>query len=196
MRICVFCGSRMGVDPDYAAAAAAVGRMLAEARIGVVYGGGRVGLMGVVADAAADAGGETIGVIPKALSDREVAHQSLSELIEVDTMHERKAAMAERSDAFLALPGGAGTLDEIFEQWTWAQLGVHAKPSAFLNVKGYYDPLRAMIARMVEQGYVAQQDAALVAFHDTPEAALAGLKEAIARPPVPRPFTWTTPVRP
>ncbi len=140
-RICVFCGSNPGRLPVYRDTAAELGRSLAELGIGIVYGGASVGLMGAVADAALEAGGEVIGVIPRALMQREIGHRGLSELRVVELMHARKAMMAELSDAFVALPGGAGTLEEIFEIWTWGQLGDHAKPCALLNVAGFYDGL-------------------------------------------------------
>src|SRR5689334_13523463 len=133
-RVCVFCGSSPGARPAYAAAAAALARCLVTRGLGLVYGGGNVGLMGVLADAALAAGGEVIGVIPRALVDLEVAHTGLRDLRVVDSMHERKATMAELADAFVALPGGMGTLEELFEVWTWAQLGLHAKPCALLDV--------------------------------------------------------------
>ncbi|MBX2854795.1 MAG: TIGR00730 family Rossman fold protein [Rhodobacteraceae bacterium] len=173
MRLCVFCGSRPGTDPDYAAAAVEMGRLLARRGVGLVYGGGRVGLMGVVADAAMSAGGEVIGVIPRALAEREIEHRGLTENHIVETMHERKALMAELSDGFVALPGGAGTLEEIFEQWTWVQLGIHDKPCGFLNVKGYYDPLKAMVDLMTKQGFLQPEHAALSTFSDRVEDILA-----------------------
>lgn len=153
-RLCVFCGSSFGTSPAYSEAARQVGESLARRGVGLVYGGGNVGLMGVVADAALAAGGEVIGVIPHSLVAREVGHQGLTDLRVVDTMHERKALMADLSDAFLALPGGIGTLDEWFEIWTWAQLGLHGKPCGLLNVEGYYDPLLAFIDQMVSQGFL------------------------------------------
>ena len=153
-RICVFCGSAAGVRPEYGEAAAESGRMLAERGITVVYGGGRVGLMGMVADAALAAGGEVIGVIPRSMLEREVGHTSLSQLHVVDTMHERKALMYDLSDAFLALPGGYGTLDELCETLTWSQLGLHAKPCGLLNVAGYFDPLIAFFDRAAGEGFV------------------------------------------
>ncbi|MFT4186952.1 MAG: TIGR00730 family Rossman fold protein [Aeromicrobium sp.] len=164
--VAVFCGSRFGDDPAYAEAAVLVGRTLGERGVRVVYGGGRVGLMGVVADAALDAGGEVVGVIPRSLDEREVAHQGLTELYVVETMHERKAIMAERADAFLTLPGGIGTLEEIAEQWTWTQLGIHAKRGGFLDVGGYWRPLRTMIDTMVAQGFLAPGQADLMTFSD------------------------------
>ncbi|HEX9982075.1 MAG TPA: TIGR00730 family Rossman fold protein [Thermoanaerobaculia bacterium] len=140
-RLCVFCGSSPGSDPAFADAARALGALLAREGIGLVYGGGSVGLMGIVADSVLSSGGEAIGVIPHALWAREVGHRNLTELHIVDTMHERKAMMADLSDAFVALPGGLGTLEEIFEVWTWVQLGLHSKPVGFLNVNGYYSKL-------------------------------------------------------
>lgn len=152
--LCVFCGSSVGSKPAYLGAAIALGKVLAEQKIRIVYGGGRVGLMGAIADAALNNGGEVIGVIPQHLVDREVAHQGLTELRVVQSMHERKALMAEMSDAFAAMPGGLGTLEEFFEVWTWGQLGLHRKPYALLNVNGFYDPLVQFIDQLVEQKFV------------------------------------------
>ena len=153
--VCVFCGSSTGEDPAYAEAARDLGRLIAGNGLTLVYGGGHVGLMGVVADAALDAGGEVIGVMPKALVDREISHTSLTKLHVVHSMHERKAMMSELSDAFVALPGGNGTLEEFFEVLTWAQLGEHGKPCGLLNVAGYYDPISLpdMAVRYKEQGH-------------------------------------------
>ncbi|ENX33255.1 TIGR00730 family protein [Acinetobacter colistiniresistens] len=151
--ICIFCGSSLGNDPIYQHMAQATGQAIAAQGKTLVYGGGRSGLMGVVADSALQAGGRVIGVIPNALVDRELAHQGLTELHIVNNMHERKTKMAELSDAFVALPGGAGTLEEIFEQWTWSQLGIHQKPCAFLNVDGFYDDLIKMIQGSVDRGF-------------------------------------------
>ncbi|CAM4209413.1 TIGR00730 family protein [Acinetobacter dispersus] len=151
--ICVFCGSSLGNDPIYQQMAQATGQEIAAQGKTLVYGGGRSGLMGVVADSALQAGGRVIGVIPNALVDRELAHTGLTELHIVNDMHERKTKMAELSDAFVALPGGAGTLEEIFEQWTWSQLGIHQKPCAFLNVDGFYDDLIKMLYASVERGF-------------------------------------------
>jgi uncharacterized protein (TIGR00730 family) len=176
MRICIFCGSRAGTDPKYADAARAVGTLLAGEGIDLVYGGGRVGLMGISANAALAAGGRAIGVLPQALADRELAHTGLSELHIVSTMHERKTMMADLSDGFIALPGGAGTLEEIFEQWTWGQLGIHAKPCGFLNVDGYYDPLKDMVARMVEAGFLTREYGDMLKFETEPEALLAAFR--------------------
>jgi uncharacterized protein (TIGR00730 family) len=134
--VCVYCGSNVGSSPVFAEIAASIGTALAEAAIRVIYGGGRVGLMGIVADAARAAGGEVVGIIPAALDRREVAHMGLTELHIVQTMHERKAMMAELSDAFLTLPGGLGTLEELFETLTWSQLGIHRKPVGLINIDG------------------------------------------------------------
>ncbi|HEX8952116.1 MAG TPA: TIGR00730 family Rossman fold protein, partial [Polyangia bacterium] len=150
MRLCVFCGSSPGRSPDYAAAARRVGALLARRGIGLVYGGGNVGLMGIVADAVLADGGEVVGVIPRALVDRELAHGRLSELVVVDTMHERKQRMHDLSDGFIALPGGFGTLDELFEALTWAQLGMHQKPCGLLDVNDFFAPLRAFIERQLQ----------------------------------------------
>jgi uncharacterized protein (TIGR00730 family) len=155
MRICVYAGSNPGTNPAYAEAAGELARLLASRGIGVVYGGGKVGLMGILADTALAAGGEVIGVIPQDLMDREVGHEGLTELHVVGSMHERKALMAELAGAFVALPGGAGTLEEIAEQWTWAQLGVHGKPCGFLDVRGFWRPLLASVERMEADGFLA-----------------------------------------
>ena len=143
--IAIFCGSSLGTDEIFAQAAEQTGQLIAERGQTLVYGGGRSGLMGIVADSALKAGGKVIGVIPQGLVDRELAHPDLTELHIVTSMHERKTLMADLSDGFIALPGGAGTIEEIFEQWTWAQLGIHLKPCAFLNVEGFYDGLLQFI---------------------------------------------------
>ena len=152
--VCVFCGSSPGVDPGFVAAAEEVGRLLATQGRRLVYGGGRLGLMGAVADAALAHGGEVIGVIPGALVEKEVAHTGLTELRVVASMHDRKAAMADLTDGFLALPGGIGTLEEFFEIWTWGQLGLHHKPFGLLNVAGFFDPLLAFLDQLTEQRFV------------------------------------------
>ena len=157
MRVCVYAGSNAGRDPAYAAAAEDLARTLAARGIGVVYGGARVGLMGIVADTALANGGEVIGIIPGDLVEREIAHQGLTDLRVVGSMHERKALMAELSDAFVALPGGAGTLEELIEVYTWSQLGLHAKPMGALNVRGYYDRLAAMLDHAVHEGFLRSQ---------------------------------------
>jgi len=149
--------------------------MLARAGVDLVYGGGHIGLMGVLADAALAEGGHVAGVIPRALVARELAHTGLTVLHVVESMHERKAKMAELADAFIALPGGAGTLEEIFEQWTWAQLGIHSKPCGILNFEGYFDPLRAMVAGMVEAGFLSREHADLLQFAGDIETLLAKL---------------------
>jgi uncharacterized protein (TIGR00730 family) len=152
--ICLFCGSNKGARPEYEAAAREFGRTLAEQGVTLVYGAGNVGLMGVAADAALAAGGRVVGVIPEFLKAKEVAHVGLSELHVTETMHQRKALMAELSDGFIALPGGFGTFDELFEILTWAQLSVHDKPVGMLDVGGFFKPLQAMVDRAVEEGFV------------------------------------------
>jgi uncharacterized protein (TIGR00730 family) len=153
-RLCVFCGSQVGKQPFYAENARRLGSLLAQHGVGLVYGAGNIGLMGVLTDAVLKAEGEVIGVIPKALVEKEVAHAQLTELHIVDTMHQRKALMADRADGFAALPGGYGTADELFEILTWAQLGLHAKPIGLLNVAGYFDPLLGWLERMVQEGFL------------------------------------------
>jgi uncharacterized protein (TIGR00730 family) len=169
--ITVFCGSSAGLSPLHADKARRVGCWLAERGIGLVYGGGRVGLMGVLADACLRAGGRVVGVIPKALADKEVAHTGLTELHIVGSMHARKALMAERCDAFLALPGGYGTWDELFEALTWTQLGIQRKACGLLNVGGYYDALIAMVDRAVAEGFIRREHRGLL-LADTDVAAL------------------------
>ena len=155
--VCVYCGSSTGRNPLYAERAARLGERLGREGLGLVYGGGNVGLMGIVADAVLAAGGEVIGVIPEQLVGWEVAHRGLTRLEVVATMHERKARMFDLSDAFVALPGGFGTLDEMFEMLTWRQLGLGDKPCAFLDVDGYYTPLMAMLARMLAEGFLREE---------------------------------------
>ena len=155
LSLCVYCGSRLGSQPVYEEAARRVGTLIGERGWQLVYGGGNAGLMGVVANAALAAGAPVIGVIPHSLMDRELGHAGLSELHVVDTMHERKQMMAERADAFLALPGGIGTFEELFEVWTWRQLGYHDKPVGLLNVGGYYDQLLSFLDLSVTDGFVA-----------------------------------------
>jgi uncharacterized protein (TIGR00730 family) len=156
-RVCVFTGSSAGARPAYRESARQLGRLLAERRIGLVYGGARVGLMGAVADACLAAGGEAVGVIPEALVAKEIAHTGLTELRVVSSMHERKALMADLADAFVALPGGWGTLEEFFEVLTWAQLGLHRKPCGLLNVGGYFDGLLAFAEHAVSEGFVRRE---------------------------------------
>ena len=181
-RICVFCGSNPGVRPTYAEAARKVGAALARRKIGLVYGGGSVGLMGAVADAALAGGGEVIGVIPGTLVARELAHSGLADLRVVGSMHERKALMAELSDAFLTLPGAFGTLDETCEMLTWNQLGIHEKPCGILDVDGYYGPLLRFLDRAVEEGFLGAETRALLVRDDEPERLLARLLERVPDP--------------
>lgn len=171
-RICVFCGSSMGAKPAYAEAARAMGTLIAQRGLGLVYGGGEVGLMGVIANTALAAGGEVIGVIPEALMRMEVGHPRLTELHVVATMHDRKAMMAELSDGFIAMPGGIGTLEELFEIWTWGQLGIHPKPLGFLDVAGYYHTLHAFLDHMVAEGFVKDRHRAMTAVETDPAALL------------------------
>ncbi len=175
-RLCVFCGSSPGRDPGYRQLARQLGRTLAGRGIGVVFGGGRVGLMGALADAAMTAGGEVIGVIPQALVDREIGHHGVTELRVVGSMHERKALMAELADGFVALPGGVGTLEELFEVWTWAQLGLHAKPCGLLDADGFYDPLIGFLDQLVETGFVRSAHRAMLVASATPETLLAAFE--------------------
>jgi uncharacterized protein (TIGR00730 family) len=167
--VCVFCGSSRGARPSYTEAARRVGVALARNGLGLVYGGGRIGLMGVVADAVLAAGGRAVGVIPEPLATRELAHDGLTELHVVPGMHERKALMAARSAGFIALPGGVGTLEELFEILTWAVLGLHQKPVGLLNVEGYFDPLLAMLDHAVAEQFVRPQHLALLVVSDQPE---------------------------
>lgn len=166
-RLAIYCGSASPADPVYVQSARAVGRALAEQGIGVVYGGGRLGLMGAVADAALEAGGEVIGVIPQALVDAEVAHRGLTELHVVETMHQRKQAFTDLSDGFVTLPGGTGTMDELWEAMSWAQIGYHAKPVGLLNVAGYYDGLIQFVAKMGDVGFLRAQHRGLLIVDDT-----------------------------
>ena len=177
-RICVFCGSRPGARAAYADAAREMGTLLAARGLGLVTGGGKVGLMGVVANAALGAGGEAIGVIPRTLVEREVGHEGMTELHVVETMHQRKAAMAALSDAFVALPGGIGTMEELFEVWTWSVLGIHAKPVGLLNVDGYYDHLLRFLDGAVTEGFFHPAHRDRLVSATTPEALLARLDAA------------------
>jgi uncharacterized protein (TIGR00730 family) len=174
-RVCVYAGSNPGNDPAFADAARSLGTLLAEREIGVVFGGGKVGLMGVIADAALAAGGEVIGVMPQALIDREIGHRGLTELEVVDSMHERKARMAELSDGFVALPGGIGTLEELIEVYTWSQLGIHDKACGVLNVAGYYDALARFLDHAVTAGFLRPQHRETLAVADTPAELLEAL---------------------
>ena len=175
-RVCVFAGSSVGVRPVYRAVADALGMAIARQGLALVYGGGCVGLMGVVADAVLAGGGEVIGVLPAALDTASLAHRGLTALHVVDGMHARKAMMADLADSFLALPGGLGTFDELFEIITWAQLGFHAKPIAVLNVEGYFDPLLALIDHATAAGFVPPRDRNLLSAGTDPEAILASLE--------------------
>ncbi|MGI4777180.1 MAG: TIGR00730 family Rossman fold protein [Janthinobacterium lividum] len=181
--ICVYCGSRPGERPEFTASAKAVGRWIGEHGGQLVYGGGRTGLMGTVAEATRAAGGRVVGVIPKALVDRELANTLCDELHVVDTMHERKAMMSERANAFLTLPGGIGTFEELFEIWTWRQLGYHDKPVGILNVTSYYDGLLAFLAHGVEAGFMSEWQMGLIRTGDEIEPLLRALvDEAVRRP--------------
>jgi uncharacterized protein (TIGR00730 family) len=168
----VFCGSSTGREPAFAEAARDVGREIARRGLQLVYGGASVGLMGILADSALAGGADVVGVLPRTLFKREVAHTGLTYLRSVETMHERKALMAELSDGFLALPGGYGTLDELFEMTTWAQLGIHRKPVVVLDVANYFAPLRSFVARAVTDGFIAQAHAALIGYAQTAAEAL------------------------
>jgi uncharacterized protein (TIGR00730 family) len=171
-RICVFCGASAGRAPGYLELAASVGAGLARRGIGVVYGGGRVGMMGAVADAALAAGGEVTGVIPRHLMDRELAHRGLTDLRVVETLHERKATMAGLADGFIALPGGLGTLEELAEVASWAQLGIHAKPIGLLGSDGYWDVLLAWLDHAVNEGFISPGQRTLVALDPDLDALL------------------------
>jgi len=173
--VCVFCGASTGANPLYREAAQALGRAIAERRLTLVYGGGAVGLMGIVADAALAAGGEVIGIIPQSLKDKEIGHRGLTRLEEVDGMHARKARMAELSDAFIALPGGLGTLEELFEVWTWGQLGYHHKPLGLLEVNGFYEKLSGFLDHIVGEGFVRAPHRDMLQMSESP----AGLLDAL-----------------
>lgn len=193
-RVCVFCGASSGRVPAYADAARAFGAALAGRGVGLVYGGGRVGLMGAVADGALAAGGEVIGVIPQELVERELAHGGVTELRVVGSLHERKALMAELADAFVALPGGFGTLDELMEQLTWLQLGLHDKPVALFDVEEYWRPLIALARHATEEGFVRESDLGSIAVGAEPDLLLDRL-ERMTRGPRPRP-KWSRPPDP
>lgn len=181
MHICVFCGSRDGVSARYAEAGRAFGHLLASEGIGVVYGGATIGVMGAVADGALARGGEVIGVIPKAMTEVEIAHQG-TDLRIVDTMHERKALMADLADAFVALPGGIGTMEEVFEVWTWAQLGYHRKPVALLEVEDYWQALHRFVDHMENQGFLSAAHREMLIIEDDPAVLLRRLREYQAPP--------------
>jgi len=173
--VCVFCGARTGNSPLYPAAAGALGTRIGQRGLGLVYGGARVGLMGVLAEAALSSGAPVMGILPHALSSVEVAHAGLTELVLVDGLHARKARMTAESDAFVALPGGFGTLDELFEALTWAQLGLHTRPLGLLNVNGFWDALVASIERQVADGFVTASDRARLSVESDPDALLDAL---------------------
>jgi uncharacterized protein (TIGR00730 family) len=180
--ICIYCGSAPGTDPAFLDEAVIAGTLIAERGLTLVYGGGRVGLMGAVADAALAAGGKVVGVMPADLVAQEIGHTGLTDLKVVNSMHERKWAMAELADGFLCLPGGPGTFEEIFEQWTWALLGFHSKPCGFVNVKGYYEPLLAAVQNMADHGFLAQPYVDMLIYADSTAQALDAF-EAYAPPP-------------
>jgi uncharacterized protein (TIGR00730 family) len=176
--VCVFCGSHTGRGESYKVAARRFGEELVRRDLTLVYGGGKVGLMGIVADTVMAAGGRVVGVIPRFLLEREVGHGGVTELLVVETMHERKATMAAHADAFVALPGGVGTLEEIFEAWTWVLLGLHAKPVGLLQVGNYFEPLLAYLDRTVEEGFVSTGHRRLLKVSDDPAVLLAKLSKA------------------
>ena len=185
-RVCVFCGSSPGARAAYAEATAEVARLLVGEGIGVVYGGGQVGLMRVLADTAMAAGGEVIGVMPQALVDREIGHTAISDLRVVGSMHERKALMTELSDAFMALPGGAGTLEELFEVYTWAQLGLHSKPCGLLDVEDYYSGLAAFLDHAVRERFLREEHRAMLIVEREPRALIQRLTEFEPRAVTPK----------
>jgi uncharacterized protein (TIGR00730 family) len=187
-RVCVFCGSSPGSDPAYAAAARDLGNILASEGIGLVYGGGNVGMMGELANAAVAAGGQVTGVIPRALMEREVALTELDDLRVVDSMHARKALMADLSDGFIALPGGVGTLEEFIEVLTWAQLGLHAKPCALLNTTGYFNTLLRFLDHIIGEKFMAEVHGQLILRGDEPRALLDTMRAF--QPPVFDKATW------
>lgn len=176
--VCVYCGSSPGNRPEYAQTARALGKALVENGMSLVYGGGKVGLMGIVADAVLEHGGTAIGIIPDALMQKEVGHRGLTELHVVRNMHERKQMMADRAEAFIAMPGGVGTFEELFETFTWLQLGYHAKPVGLLNVAGFYDGMLGFLSHAVQEGFLKQVHADLLHVADTPAALLSKLGNA------------------
>ena len=180
-RICVYCGSKPGSRPEYLESAKNLGHALLARNIGLVYGGASVGLMGKIAAAMIENGGETIGVIPQSLFDNEIVHPGLTELITVENMHQRKETMASLADGFIALPGGFGTLEEVFEAITWSQLKIHIKPIGLLNVCGYYDPLSAFIDHAVAQEFIKPKHQSLYTIHDDPDNLLDEMRETMKR---------------
>jgi uncharacterized protein (TIGR00730 family) len=184
--VCVYCGSNLGADPAFADATRTLARLLAGRGIRIVYGGAAVGLMGLLADTALEAGGEVVGILPQGLMDREIGHTGLTELRVVGSMHERKALMADLSDAFIALPGGIGTLEELIEVYTWGQLGLHRKPLGVLNVNGYYDALGAFLDVAVRSRFLQPQQRAVLRMEADPQT----LVDALAQPVPPPPTKW------
>ncbi len=178
-RACIYCGSSTGKDPVYSDTAIAMGETLARHGLDLVYGGGSIGIMRIIADSVLKSGGQAIGVIPQSLVDREVAHQGLTELHITSSMHERKSRMAELSDAFIALPGGLGTLEEIFEIWTWTQLGFHDKPIALLNTRDYYSSLLHFLDNAVDQGFVKPDHRHMLIVESDPEKLVMQLKDYV-----------------
>ncbi len=189
-RICVYAGSNVGVRQEYQQAARALGQELVKRGLGLVYGGGHVGLMGVLADAVLAGNGEVIGVMPAALFPNEVAYRNVTQFYEVGSMHERKALMADLADGFIALPGGFGTYDELFEMITWSQIGLHTKPVGLLNVAGFFDPLLALVAHSSLEGFISPAHANLILQKETPAALLDSFATYV---PAPRQAKWTTP---
>ena len=186
--ICVFCGSQSGTDLRYRQAAVELGGLLAQRGHGLVYGGGHVGLMGIIADAVLEAGGSVTGVIPKPMTERELAHETVTKLYVVSSMHERKALMASLSDAFIALPGGYGTLEELFEVIAWAQLGIHRKPIGLLNVAGYFDALLSLVDHMIGEGFIKTKHRGLFVTAAQPQALL----DAVQHHQMPATRRWLT----
>ena len=186
--ICVFCGSQSGTDLRYRQAAIELGGLLAQRGHGLVYGGGHVGLMGIIADTVLEAGGSVTGVIPRPMTERELAHETVTKLYVVSSMHERKALMASLSDAFIALPGGYGTLEELFEVIAWAQLGIHRKPIGLLNVAGYFDALLSLVDHMIGEGFIKTKHRGLFVTAEQPQALL----DAVQRHQMPATRRWLT----
>lgn len=183
--LCVYCGSKSGADPRHEATAAELGRLMAEAGVRLVYGGGSIGLMGTVADAVLANGGEAFGVIPKGLFTTEIGHPGLTELVEVGSMHERKAMMAAEADAFIALPGGLGTLEELAEIATWSQLGIHNKPVGVLNIDGFWEPLLGFLDGAADAGFIRPQHRDIILRITAVEDVIPALSAAVVRPSVP-----------
>jgi uncharacterized protein (TIGR00730 family) len=181
-RICVFCGSSNGNRPEYQAAAHSLGQEFVRNQVGLVYGGGSTGLMGIVANSVLEGGGHVIGVVPRALQEREIENNQIQELYIVESMHERKAMMAEKSDAFIAMPGGFGTYEELFEILTWALLGIHRKPILLLNVMGYFNPFVQIVEHGVAEGFIRQNDPSLIRITDDPTQVVPMLQASPEQP--------------